>query len=49
VCAIGAAIIDSDGVPVGSICISMPESRYEPERLDEWGKAVAKAAVAISV
>jgi IclR family acetate operon transcriptional repressor len=49
VCAIGAAIIDSDGAPVGSICISMPESRYESERLDEWGKAVAKAAAAISV
>jgi IclR family transcriptional regulator, acetate operon repressor len=49
VCAIGAPIIDSDGAPVGSICISMPESRYEPKRLGEWGKAVAKAAAAISV
>jgi IclR family transcriptional regulator, acetate operon repressor len=49
VCAIGAAIIDSDGAPVGSICISMPESRYEPKRLKEWGQAVAKAAAAISV
>ncbi len=49
VCAIGAPIIDSEGAPVGSICISMPESRYEPKRLDEWGKAVVKAAAAISV
>ena len=49
VCAIGAPIIDSDGAPAASICISMPESRYDPARLDEWGKAVAKAAAAISV
>jgi IclR family acetate operon transcriptional repressor len=49
VCAIGAAIIDSEGLPVGSICISMPESRYEARRLDEWGKAVAMAAAAISI
>jgi IclR family acetate operon transcriptional repressor len=49
VCAIGAAIIDAEGLPVGSICISMPESRYEPKRLDEWEKAVAQAAAAISL
>jgi IclR family acetate operon transcriptional repressor len=49
VCAIGAAIIDSEGLPVGSICISMPESRYDAKRLGEWGKAVARAAAAISI
>ncbi|HEX7932152.1 MAG TPA: IclR family transcriptional regulator [Paraburkholderia sp.] len=49
VCAIGAPIIDSDGAPAASICISMPESRYDPARLEEWGNAVAKAAAAVSV
>lgn len=49
VCAIGAAIIDSEGTAVASICISMPESRYEAKRLEAWGKAVAQAASAISV
>jgi len=49
VCAIGAAVLDSHGTPVGSLCISMPESRYDPTRLPEWGQAVARAAAAISV
>jgi IclR family acetate operon transcriptional repressor len=49
VCAIGAPVIDSDGAPAASICISMPESRYDPARLEEWGNAVAKAAAAIGV
>ncbi|MGI4859976.1 MAG: IclR family transcriptional regulator [Janthinobacterium lividum] len=44
VCAIGAPILDSNALPVGSICISMPESRYDPARQDEWGTAVRQAA-----
>jgi IclR family acetate operon transcriptional repressor len=34
---------------MASLCISMPESRFHAARLEEWGKAVAKAAAAISV
>lgn len=48
ICAIGAAIFDAEGRPVGSLCISMPQSRYQPERLAEWGQQVAEAAHRIS-
>lgn len=44
ICAIGAAILDAEQRPVGSLCISMPESRYDPERLEEWGRMVVDAA-----
>jgi Transcriptional regulator len=32
VCAIGAAILDAEASPVAGICISMPESRFHPDR-----------------
>jgi IclR family acetate operon transcriptional repressor len=48
VCAVGSAVFDAAGRPVGSICISMPESRYDVTRTAAWGQAVMRAAQQIS-
>jgi IclR family acetate operon transcriptional repressor len=47
VCAIAAPILDSDGTPLAALAISMPDSRFEPQRLTDLGKLVAKAAAEI--
>lgn len=48
VCAIGAAIVDRNGYPVASICITMPDFRFSESKVRGWGKLVADAASAIS-
>lgn len=48
VCAVGAAIVDATQRPVATITISMPHSRYDPDRVPEWGDLVKRAAEAIS-
>lgn len=48
VCAIGAAIVDSSGEPVGGIGISIPESRFDPQRINELGALVRSTASTIS-
>ena len=48
VCAIGAAIVDSSGEPVGGIGISIPESRFDPRRINELGALVRSTASTIS-
>ena len=48
ICAIGAPILDTSGYPVAATCITMPAFRFDPDRQEEWGAAVAKAAAAIS-
>lgn len=49
VSAIGAPIFDSRGLPIGSICISMPSSRFTRDIGREYGKLVREAADRISV
>jgi IclR family transcriptional regulator, acetate operon repressor len=44
VCAIAAAVLAEDGTPVAAVAISMPTSRYDPERLAEWGALVRDTA-----
>ncbi|EEA04138.1 transcriptional regulator, IclR family [Burkholderia sp. H160] len=46
--AIGAPVFDANGVAVASVCFSMPESRFDPERIEEWGRAVTSTANEIS-
>ncbi|WP_244818290.1 IclR family transcriptional regulator [Caballeronia sp. Lep1P3] len=46
--AIGAPIFDSSGIAVASVCISMPESRFDEGRIEEWARAVTGAASQIS-
>ncbi|MEU7816890.1 IclR family transcriptional regulator [Pseudonocardia sp. NPDC049154] len=48
VCAIGAAFADASGRPVGAVAISMPDIRFEPSRVSEWGGWVRETARAIS-
>jgi IclR family transcriptional regulator, acetate operon repressor len=46
--AIGAPIFDGNGVAVASVCFSMPGSRFEADRIEEWGRAVRNTADEIS-
>lgn len=48
VCAIGSAVVDKVGRPIAAVVISMPDIRFEPVRLTEWGAWVRDTAQAIS-
>ncbi|MFI6808041.1 IclR family transcriptional regulator [Streptomyces luteogriseus] len=48
VCAIAAPVLDEDGTPLATVAISMPDSRYDADRLPEWGRMVADAATEIA-
>lgn len=47
VCAIGAPIVVRDR-PVAAVVISMPDSRFAADRLEEWGRMAADCATAIA-
>lgn len=47
VCAVGAAVADPSGRPVAALAISMPDIRFEPARVPEWGVWVRDTARAI--
>ncbi len=42
--AIGAPIFEQGNQPVGSICISMPDSRYDSSSEKAWGEMIVQAA-----
>jgi IclR family transcriptional regulator, acetate operon repressor len=46
--AVGAAVLNSSGYPVAGLGISIPESRFDPERVSWWGEQVHKAAQEVS-
>jgi IclR family acetate operon transcriptional repressor len=48
VAAIAAPILAADGTPVATVAISMPASRFDPDKLEQWGRMVADAAAEIS-
>ncbi|MDX3517191.1 IclR family transcriptional regulator [Streptomyces scabiei] len=48
VCAVAAAILDADGTPLATITVSMPDSRYDEDKLPEWGRLVADTAAEIT-
>lgn len=48
VCAVGAAVADRSGNPVAAVAISMPDTRFEPDRVPEWGAWVRDTARAIT-
>ncbi|MEU9309642.1 IclR family transcriptional regulator [Streptomyces sp. NPDC048256] len=48
VCAIAAPVLDEDGTPLATVAISMPDSRFDPDRLAEWGRIVADTAAEIA-
>jgi IclR family acetate operon transcriptional repressor len=48
VCAVGAAVLDSAARPIAGIGISMPETRFDEERVPYWGRLVVATATQIS-
>lgn len=48
VCAFAAPVLDAAGTPVASVGISMPESRYDDDRVPEWGGLVVSTATEIT-
>ncbi|RQW86563.1 IclR family transcriptional regulator [Micromonospora globispora] len=48
VCAVGAAVAGPGGRPVAAVTISMPDVRFEPARVPEWGAWVRDTARAIT-
>ncbi|MGY1806199.1 IclR family transcriptional regulator [Blastococcus sp. SYSU D00669] len=44
ICGIGAAVVVDLGHPVAGIAISMPQTRFSPDRVGEWGRWVREAA-----
>src|SRR5581483_8576604 len=44
VCAVGAAVAGQSGRPVAAVAISMPDLRFEPGRVSEWGAWVRETA-----
>jgi IclR family acetate operon transcriptional repressor len=48
VCAIAAPVLGNDGMPLASVAVSMPDSRFEPGRLTELGRLVTGTASEIT-
>ncbi|MFF2653554.1 IclR family transcriptional regulator [Streptomyces sp. NPDC058045] len=48
VCAVAAPILDEDGTPLATVAASMPESRYDEQRVPELGRLIADAAKEIA-
>lgn len=42
--AVAAAVTDTDGTPVAAVSVSMPDIRFDPDRLPELGALVVSAA-----
>lgn len=47
VCAIGAAVLDGRGRPLASVCISMPSTRFDRRKVEEFARLTVAAAGAI--
>ncbi|NEA65088.1 IclR family transcriptional regulator [Streptomyces sp. SID12488] len=48
VCAIAAPVLDHDGNPLAALAVSLPDSRFSPDRLPELGRLVADTAAEIT-
>ncbi|MFD4829363.1 IclR family transcriptional regulator [Streptomyces uncialis] len=48
VCAVGAAVTDPAGAPVGGIGVSLPESRFDVRRVPWWAAQVRSTAATVS-
>ncbi|RVX39835.1 IclR family transcriptional regulator [Nonomuraea polychroma] len=48
VCAIAAPILEADGTPLAAVAVSMPDSRFDPDRLPELGRLVSETAAEIT-
>jgi IclR family transcriptional regulator, KDG regulon repressor len=48
VCGVAAPIADGDGPAIGGIAIAFPATRFDPEKVLEWGQLVRQAGLAVS-
>ncbi|WP_035839454.1 IclR family transcriptional regulator [Kitasatospora azatica] len=48
VCALAAPVLDGGGTPLAAVGISMPDSRYNEDRVLEWGRLVAGTAAEVT-
>ncbi|CAM5274860.1 IclR family transcriptional regulator OS=Streptomyces aurantiogriseus OX=66870 GN=GCM10010251_87020 PE=4 SV=1 [Streptomyces aurantiogriseus] len=48
VCALAAPVLEESGTPLAAVAISMPDSRYDADRVPEWGRLVAGTAAEIT-
>ncbi|MDQ1043464.1 IclR family acetate operon transcriptional repressor [Streptomyces sp. V4I2] len=48
VCAIAAPVLDEDGTPLATVAVSMPDSRFDVNRLPDWGRIVADTAAEVT-
>ncbi len=48
VCGVAAPIADGDGPAVGGIAIAFPATRFDPEKVREWGQLVRQAGLAVA-
>jgi IclR family acetate operon transcriptional repressor len=48
VCAVAAPVLAADGTPIAAVAISMPDSRFAPDKVPHWGELVAQTAAEIS-
>jgi IclR family acetate operon transcriptional repressor len=48
VCAIGTAVLDGTGAPIAGLSMSMPDLRFDAQRVPEWGALVMDSARDIS-
>lgn len=48
VCAIGAPVRAPGGFPIASIAMSMPDTRFDSNRVPEWATLIKKSAAAIA-
>ncbi|MFG2129219.1 IclR family transcriptional regulator [Streptomyces sp. NPDC048751] len=48
VCALAAPVLDEAGAPLAAVAISMPDSRYDADRVPEWGRLVSDVTAEIT-
>ncbi|WP_128377326.1 IclR family transcriptional regulator [Streptomyces cavernae] len=48
VCALAAPVLDESGTPLAAVAISMPDSRYDADRVPEWSHLVVGTAAEIT-
>jgi IclR family transcriptional regulator, acetate operon repressor len=46
--AVGAAVVDAAGRPVGALAVSAPQQRFDPQRARELGELVVSATARVS-
>ncbi|MDX3640351.1 IclR family transcriptional regulator [Streptomyces sp. MB09-02B] len=48
VCTVAAPVLDGAGAPLAAVAVSLPDSRFDPGRLDELGRLVKETGARIA-